>query len=861
LQVSDGGTPIALAFHRFAVGRPPSIRQSMIAKDLSFAVRTLRKNPAFTITAVLTIALGVGASTAIFSVVNAVLLRPLPYAHADQLAMIETDMLARHVNNFPIAPGNMPDLLDHATAFEHIAAVNSGPAPFMGDEGKPEQIIAAGVTPNFFTMLGTRIGFGRNFVASDATPPPPPQVVNGQRVPPNPADQPPAMTILSHAFWQRRFGGDSSVIGKTVQLFGGPATIVGVAPADLRLEFPSGIGNNIQQPDAYSVFRIDWSTASRINVFLRVIGRLKTGASLGAARAQLTRLTADLQAKLPILKGANAVWRAEPMQADVVKDVRPAILALMGAVMFVLLIACANVANLLLVRASARERELAVRSALGGTRSALVGQMLAESVVLAGAGALLGLFFAKIGIDLLLSIAPSNLPRADDVSIDFRVLAFTGIIAFASALIFGMLPAWRASRPNLGQTLRAGGRSPGLHSGKYLRQGVVIAEVALSFVLLIGSGLMLRSFMVLERVDPGFDPNGILTFTAFNARARTAVERQAFASTLAKRLSEIPGVTAVTAASPLPLDGQDFNLRWGPPAAAENPSLFQQAAVHFVLPGYFEAMKTKLVAGRTFTQADNDTTTIGIVIDNLLAAKAFPGQSPQSVIGKQILARIITPEAKNYQIIGVVEHERHLGLATPGREGAFVVDGMPGFGAATRWAVRTNGDPTRLIPAARAALAQVDAQVPMGEVTPMSAYVDRAMAPTRFSLVLIAIFGAVAAVLAAVGLYGVLSTTVRQRTAEIGVRMAFGATNESIFRLMIGQGLALSAVGIGVGIAAALALTGVMERANMLISIKPNDPLTYVAIAVLFVVIASLASWVPARRAASLDPNAALREE
>jgi putative ABC transport system permease protein len=833
----------------------------MFAKDLSFAARTLRKNPAFTITAVLTIALGVGASTAIFSVVNAVLLRPLPYRNPGQLAMIETDMLARHVTNFPIAPGNMPDLLDHATAFENIAAVNSGPAPFIGDDGKPEQIIAAGVTPNFFTLLGTHIGFGRNFVASDGTPPPPPQVVNGQRVPPNPADLPPAMVILDHGFWQRRFGSDSSVIGKTVQLFGGPATIVGVAPADLRLEFISGVGNSIQQPDVYSAFRIDWSTASRINVFLRVIGRLKPGASFGAARAQLAALTTDLQAKLPILKGANAVWRAEPMQADVVKDVRPAILALMGAVMFVLLIACANVANLLLVRASARERELAVRSALGGSRSVLIGQMLAESLVLAGTGALLGLAFAKLGIDLLLSIAPSNLPRVDDVSIDLRVLAFTGAIAFASALIFGMLPAWRASRPNLGQTLRAGGRSPGLHSGKYLRQGVVIAEVALSFVLLIGSGLMLRSFMVLERVDPGFDPKGILTFTAFNAAARTAVERQAFSSTLAKRLSEIPGVTAVTAASPLPLDGQDFNLRWGPPAAAENPSLFQQAAVHFVLPGYFEAMRTKLVAGRTFTQADNDTTTTGIVIDNLLATKAFPGQSPQSVIGKQLLARIVTPEAQNYQIIGVVEHERHLGLATPGREGAFVVDGLTGFGAAGRWAVRTNGDPTRLIPAARAAIAEVNALVPMGEVKPMSDYVDRAMAPTRFSLVLIAIFGVVAAVLAAVGLYGVLSTTVRQRTAEIGVRMAFGATNESIFRLMIGQGLMLSAVGIAAGVAGALALTGVMERASMLISIKPNDPITYAAIAALFVLIATLASWVPARRAASLDPNAALREE
>jgi putative ABC transport system permease protein len=837
----------------------------MFARDLSFATRTLRKTPAFTVTAVLTIALGVGASTAIFSVVNAVLLRPLRYSHPERLATIQVDLLARHVTNIPIAPGDMPDLLDHATAFENIAAASALPGPFVGQDGKPEQIIVASVTPNFFTLLGKHIAFGRNFVAADATPGPPPQMDNGRLVPQNPANQPPAMTILSHAFWLRRFGADSSVVGKTVKIFGGPATIIGVAPADLRLEFESGFGGDRPQPDTYSAMRTDFNTASRTDSQFRVIGRLKPGASLGAAQAQLAALTTDLQARFPIHKSANKVWRAEPMQADVVKDVRPAILALMGAVILVLLIACANVANLLLVRASARERELAVRSALGGSRTALLGQMLAESLVLAGAGALLGLLFAKLGIELLLSIAPSTLPGVEDVSIDLRVLEFTTGIAFASALAFGILPAWRASRPNLAQTLRASGRSPGLHSGKYLRQSVVVAEVALSFVLLIGSGLMLRSFIVLEHVDPGFDPNGILTFTAFKPGAMVA-ERRAFASTLANQLSAIPGVTSVTAASPLPLDGQNFSLRWGPPAAADNPSLYQQAAVHFVLPGYFEAMRTKLIAGRTFTQGDNDITTTAIVIDNLLAAKAFPNQSPQSVIGKSLLSRINTPEPKTYHIIGVVEHERHLGLAKPGREALFVVDGMSDlgadpFGAATRWAVRTNGDPTRLIPAARAAIAQVDAEVPMGEVRPMSEYVDRAMAPTRFSLVLLGVFGAVAAALAAVGLYGVLSTTVRQRTAEIGVRMAFGATNESIFHLMIGQGVALSAVGIGIGVAVALLLTAAMEKASMLISIKPTDPITYLGIAVLFVVIASVASWVPARRAASLDPNVALREE
>ena len=394
-----------------------------------------------------------------------------------------------------------------------------------------------------------------------------------------------------------------------------------------------------------------------------------------------------------------------------------------------------------------------------------------------------------------------------------------------------------------------------------MRQSVVIVEVALSFVLLIGSGLMLRSFMALERVDPGFDPNGVLTFTAFNTRVRSEGEAQAYGNALAQRLAAIPGVTGVTAASPLPLDGQDANMRWGPVAAQTDPSLFQQATTHIVRPNFFETMKVKLIAGRTFNLAENDTGSHAIIIDRDLAAKAFPGQSPQSIVGKQMFCRIVTPEAQMYQVIGVAEHVRHLTLTTPGREGAFLPEGMFGFGAANRWALRTNGDPNRLVPEVRRAVAEVDALVPIGELKPMAAFVDRAMAPTRFSLVLIGLFAVIAAVLAAIGLYGVLSTTVRQRTAEIGVRMAFGASNESIFRLIVGQGLALSAVGIATGLAAALALTGVMQKADMLVSVAPTDPATYAAIAALFVVIAAVTCWLPARRAASLDPNVALREE
>ena len=834
----------------------------MFTKDLAFAVRSLRNHPAFTLTAIATIALGTGATTAIFSVVNAVLLRPLPYPHPERLALIKSDMRARNVVNFPIAPGDYPDIRARVTAFESIAGIAAFPGPFVTDDGKPEQIVIAGVTPNFFTLLGTRIAFGRNFVETDQTPPPPrPTLPNGQPAPPpDPATLPPAIAILSHGYWERKFGADSSVIGKTVQIFGGPATIVGVAEPNLNMVFETGFGST-DQPDAYTVNRIDYSTASRVNVLYRAVGRLKPGATLGTAAAQLADVTADLQARFPIKKTSNTVWYVEPMAEGVVKAVRPAILALMGAVMFVLLIACANVANLLLVRASSRERELAVRSALGGSRSALVAQMLAESLVLAGGGALLGLGLAKLGINLLLAIAPANLPRIADVSIDPMVLGFTAAIALVAAFVFGILPALRASRPNLAQTLRAAGRSSGLQSGKYVRQSVVVAEVALSFVLLVGSGLMLRSFVALSRVDPGYDPNGVLTFTAPNNRLRTPEQRQAYISTTLQKLSGIPGVTAVTAASPLPLDGLDLNARWGLPNAAEDASRFRQAAVHFVLPGYFAAMHARMLAGHAFTAADNTNNSTGIIIDDLLAAKAFPGVPLASVIGKQLLCRIFTPEPAMYQVIGVAGHERHLNLAEPGREAMFVVDGTAGFGFAGRWAVRTSGDPMRLASQVKRVVAEIDPQVPVGDLKPMSDYVDRAMAPTRFSLVLIGVFAIVAAALAAVGLYGVLSTAVRQRTAEIGVRMAFGATARSIFGLMIGQGMILSGIGIAAGLVAAFALTGFMERANMLIAIKPTDPLTYAAIALLFAAIAAFACWVPSRRAALLDPNSALREE
>jgi predicted permease len=441
------------------------------------------------------------------------------------------------------------------------------------------------------------------------------------------------------------------------------------------------------------------------------------------------------------------------------------------------------------------------------------------------------------------------------VAIDPMVLGFTALAALLAAAAFGVIPAIRASRPDVMQILRSSGRTGALGAGALLRNSVVTAEVALSFILLIGCGLMLRSFIALQSSNPGFDPSNVLTFTA-NARSAAAEERQVFMSQMRERLTAIPGVQAVTAANPLPLGDGVANARWGKEDALSDPGKFQQADIHIVLPGYFEAMRTRLIAGRDFTADDNRDSVNHVIIDRLVAAKAFPGESP---IGKRLLIRVRTPEPEWYEVIGVVEHQRNVTLAEDSREAMFFADGYFFHGAANRWVVRSTGDPSRLANAVRAEVQRLDALVPVAELQPMQAFVDRAMAPTRFALVLITVFGAIAAALAAIGLYGVLSTAVRQRTAEIGVRMVFGAQKSSIFKLVIGHGLKLTAAGIVAGLLGAFMVTRVMR--GMLVGVAPTDPLTFAAMSALFLAIAAVACFLPARRAAGLDPTAALREE
>ena len=825
-------------------------------RDFVHALRSLRKSPAFAVTAVLTMALGIGAATTIFSVTHAVLLRPLPYKDPDKLVFAIHDMRRRSVKDFPMSDADFIDVRKGMPGvFEDIAAVNSGRFTAPKQDGTLERLRFATVTPNFFHMMGCRIASGRDFNDADGQPPPPP--------PPNAAAAaapagPAISTMLSYDYFQRRFGGDTSILGHDMPGTQQPGTriVAGVLAPGCELLF-SPDTNEERLPDVWFCARLNYDAATRMNVQWRAIGRLGSGVSLERAQSEADRISEQIREMDIIEKTSGFALRLEPMHRHVVEAVRPALLALIGAVVFLLLIACANVANLMLVRAALREREMAVRTALGGGWWRLARVTLSEALVLAFAGAAGGLALAALGVSQLRSIAPEDLPRLETITIDPVVVLFAALAALMAAAIFGLVPAWRASRPDVAQVLRASGRTAGLGGAGVLRSAVVVAQVALCFVLLIGSGLMFRSFLALSRIQPGFDPHGLLTFQLLGNRGGTQpLQRAAFEREVRDRLASIPGVQAVAGSFAIPLAGGFSPIRWGLEPALTDPSQFKAVDFQAVLPGYFEAMRTPLLAGRTFTDADNAPERNGVVVDNVLANKAFP---QQNAVGKRILARIRGPKPEWVEILGVVAHVREVSLADPGREQMYFTDGYLNHGLVGSWAVRTSGDPARLTGAVRAAMAKLGPKVLINEMQPMDVVMEKAQSGTRFSLLLIGVFATVAALLAGVGLYGVLSTVVRQRTAEIGVRMALGAAPARIFAQVVGQGLRLSAVGIAIGLAAALALT--RSISTLLVGVSRTDPLTFIAMALVFLAVAALASWAPAFRAAGLDPSNALRSE
>ncbi len=829
----------------------------MVLQNLKIAIRVLRKNPLFTLTAVATMALGLGATTTIFSVTNGVLLRPLPYKDPDRVVVAGMDLRQRHVRDLPFSNADFIDLRDGTkTVFEDLAGVFTFRNVISLEDGTPEQARVAFVTTNFFRLLGGRIVFGRDFYPEDGIPQP-----AATAAPPAAAQQPPPrlplVAILSYEYFQRRFGGNTAALGHPMLAGGQPSpVIVGVLAPHFRLYFPPEADQE-SSPDFWIANRLGYDAANRNAFSIHGVGRLKPGVSVEQAQAAADNVAAEARKNFVIERTAGYYIRVEPMRQHLVSQVRPAILALMGSAIFLLLIACANVANLMLIRTSVRERELAVRAALGANRWRLIISLLTEAFLLTAISTLVGLALAWIGIQELRILAPSNLPRLDTVRLDSVVLGFTAIACLAATAIFGMLPAWRASKPGVTSLLRGSSRNAGLLGGSTLRNAVVMVEVALSFVLLAGAGLMFRSFLELQRIDPGFDPHRLLTFQVAGNRGADAPEKRAvFIRQVQERLRALPGVESVTASDPFPLAGGFSPIRWGTEEALSDPGKFQATDNEIVLPGYFETMRMRLLAGRFFTDADNLPGRNVVVIDDALANKAFHGQS---AVGKRILIRIRTPEAEWVEIIGVVAHQHAVSLTEPGREQVYFTDAFVGSGDVNSWAIRTGNDPTNYGNAVRAAVKEVDSHLLVSEMQPVEALVSHAQAGTRFALILISVFAIIAGVLAGVGLYGVLATAVRQRTAEIGVRMALGAAPNQIFHLVVGQGLRLSAIGIAAGLIGAFVLTRLMRA--MLVGVQATDPATFGVVAILFLFVAAMASWLPARRAAALDPARALREE
>ena len=823
-------------------------RMDGIARDLRYALRTLARSPGFTLVATLTLALGIGANTAIFSVVRGVLMAPLPYDDPHELVSFYGLMTARDVDDFPFSPPDFQDFRERSELIDEMAAVFTFSQPITG-QGDPVQVETGLVTPEFFRVLGVAPALGRDFRPEEGIP-------NEPGVGPGAPGAHPTVVILTHGLWTTHFGGDVDALGSTLELGGIQAEIVGVLPEDFELLIPPGL---TVQPDIdlYTTARLDYANAPRNNMFLRPIARLRDGATLAQAQAEIDRIAADIAAEGDgVTQAAGYGVRLEPLAADLTAGVRPLILALVGAVAFVLLIACANVANLLLVRASGRAREIAVRSALGGDRRRIVQQLLMESGALALGGAVVGVAVAWVGVDLLLALVPADLPRADQVGIDGAVLAFTLAAAAGAALLFGLAPALQASRTDVAEALKDRGAPSAARGQHRLRNLVVVGEVALSTVLLIGAGLMVRSFVELTRVDPGFEAEGVLALEIPLPFARypESADRDRVMTALQERLAALPGAQSASATYALPFTGEGLNGRYGHEEALADATLYRQAAYIPVRPDYFETLGIPVLEGRPLTRADHVDSAAVAVVDERLARRNWPDAS---AVGQRVLIRT-GAEPEWIEIVGVVPHQRTEDLAAEGGEQIFLPDRFMGDMAAA-WVVRAQGDAAELAPAVREAVDAVDPGLALAGVRPLMRDVERAMAPTTFALTLIGLFGALAVALSLVGLYGVLAYVVGQRRAEFGVRMAFGARAESIVGLVVRQGLGLAGVGLALGLVGAYLLSGLM--ASLVVGVTPTDPLTYVGITGLFAVGAAGACLVPALRATRMDPGAALREE
>jgi predicted permease len=810
---------------------------SSIRQDLRFALRSLRHGPGFAVLATITLGLGIGTTTTIFTVVNGVLLRPLPYGVPERLANLWVDFGVGAQSLPAMSPGDFKDYQARSRSFEVLAAGSGGQVVgatgALGGEGlETERVDVSAITANFFPLLGVAPAYGRHFIAEE-------EAVGGPRV-----------VILSHRLWMRRFGGDESIVGRAIRLDGLDQTVVGIMPEDFRLWLPSE-AFLITDADIWKPLQFNYANIPPRNfTFFTVFGRLKPDVTFAEAQAEMSALAQQLRAEHAEHESAGMQVRVVPLQEDVVKHARRPLVVLFVAVGFLLLIACANVAHLLLARATAREREIAVRGALGASRGRLIRQLATENVLLAALGGALGLLLASIGTRALGWLSPANLPRMDAVRIDVTVLLFASAASLVTAFLFGLVPAMRAAAMELNRTLRATG-SPSQAQTR-VRSALVIAEMALALVLLIGGGLMVRSFFALQQVRLGFDPDAVLTFRLalpFPKYANPEL-RLATLHETERRFRALPGVTDVGLVSQLPLTGSGPLSPYAYDEATARNWESETSDGRNVSPSYFRAMGTRLVAGRFFDDHDPRNGR-RIIIDTTLAARAWPDQNP---VGRRLqVAPNGTPEPFA-EVIGVVEHIRAHDLSRPVRPQIY---SLMGPAARLEVVLRTSGDPSTLAGATRDTMRELDPDIPVDRVRPMSAYTSAALAETRLSLLLMSLFGGAALILSCVGIYGVFSYVVGQRTREIGIRMALGQEPRQIRNLVLREGIVLIAIGALIGSAAAFVLA--TSAAALLFQVRPGDPYTFSTMALLLVAVALAGCWVPARRATAVNPLVALK--
>lgn len=809
-------------------------------QDLKYALRMLKKNPAFTTVAILTLAVGIGANSAIFSVVNSVLLRPLPFRQPDQLVRVYSEFPTMQLKKFWLSPPELLDIQREAKSWEAIGAWAPG-GQNVGTESEPLRVTSAAITRSMIDVLGVQPERGRNFTEEEDR--------NGG----------PDVAIISHGLWQKGFGGANDIIGKQIQVNAKTTTVIGVMPANFA--FPPGSNDQV---DILLPFQFDPANpGNRGSHFLSVIGRLKPGVTVEQAQSEMTSLMAGWMSENRSRHLLNPQYHPVVMlglHEDVVGAARKAVWLLMAAVGFVLLIACVNVANLLLARAESRHPEFAVRLALGAGVKRMVRQFVAEGFVLVLIASILGVALAFIGLKVLLLFAPDSVPRTEEIGVGLSVLAFTIAVAVVAVFLFGLAPLVQVSERNLANWIRSAGQRSIRSGGQALRKTLVVAEIALAVILVIGSGLMIRAFWKLQQVNAGFQPAGVASFSLNLPSVKYKdPERLQFINSLQQKLSSVPGVAAVSLASGLPplrrINANDTEIegyQQTPDSPAQNVDYW-----NIVGTDYFKTMKIRLLEGRTFETQDENPNSMPVVVVNQSLAKRFWTGSP---VGRRVNPGFSDPKIW-CTIVGVVEDTKNAGMDKPaGPELYFQAQQVNQFlDGSINFVVRSANDSTPLEGSIRNAVRELDPSLPVFNLSSMNEVVSKSMVQPRFLALLLATFSGIALFLAAIGIYGVMAYSVAQRTQEIGVRMALGARPLHVLRLVFKQSLVMLLMGTVIGLAGAFALTRLMR--TLLFEITATDPLTYVSVIGLLVIVALLASYIPARRAAKVDPLIALRYE